>query len=141
MLCGKDEGVIKGLSEGVHTVTVLKRGEGGGRTSNGLLNSLSCDGNFLTPPKNNIRNIEVIGDSDAAAFGNLSIGTNLPWDPETQDTTLSYASRVANFFGANFSVTAKSGVCLLKSPKANEGLLHRQLFLHRQLVGGRQIYL
>ena len=24
VLCGKDEGVIKGLSEGVHTVTVLK---------------------------------------------------------------------------------------------------------------------
>lgn len=141
VLCGKDEGVIKGLSEGVHTVTVLKRGEGGGRTSNGLLNSLSCDGNFLTPPKNNIRNIEVIGDSDAAAFGNLSIGTNLPWDPETQDTTLSYASRVANFFGANFSVTAKSGVCLLKSPKANEGYYtDNYFFTDNWSVGDKYTY-
>ena len=121
VLCGKDEGIVTGLTEGVHTVTVLKRGEGGGRTSNGILNSLSCDGKFLTPPKNNARNIEIIGDSDSAAFGNLSIGTNLPWDPETEDTTLGYGVRTANFFGANFSITAKSGVCLLKSPKANEG--------------------
>ena len=120
-LCGKDEGVITGLTEGIHTVTVLKRGEGGGRTSNGLLTNLSTDGKFLAPPKENTRRIEVIGDSDAAAFGNLSIGTNLPWDPETQDTTLSYAARAADHFGAAVSVTAKSGVCLLKSPKANEG--------------------
>ena len=121
VLCGKDEGVITGLSEGIHTVTVLKRGEGGGRTSNGLLTALSADGKILNPPKNNTRRIEVIGDSDAAAFGNLSIGTSLPWDPETQDTTLSYAARAADYFGAAVSVTAKSGVCLLKSPKANEG--------------------
>ncbi len=120
-LCGKDEGVITGLSEGIHTVTVLKRGEGGGRTSNSILTNLSTDGKFLAPPKENTRRIEVIGDSDAAAFGNLSIGTSLPWDPETQDTTLSYAARAADHFGAAVSVTAKSGVCLLKSPKANEG--------------------
>lgn len=116
--------LASGLEEGIHTVTILKRGEPI-RTSNGILKSLSAPGGrLLAPPKKSDRRIEVIGDSDSAGFGNLVLGRELDYSPSTQDATVSYTGYLAAMFGAEYTLTAKSGVCLIESDKANEGYMY-----------------
>lgn len=99
--------VVSGLEEGIHTVTLLKRGELI-RSSNIYLSGLSTDGYFCDPPAESPRKIEIIGDSNATGFGNLASGSgDFLW--YQQDATLSFGAYCAEALSADYSLCARSG--------------------------------
>ena len=100
--------LAEGLEEGIHTVTVLKRGEVS-YTSRAVLTSLSTDGQLLDPPARSTRKIEVIGDSNMTGFANLAGGG---YSYTTQDGTVTFAGYIANGLGADYALTARSGITL-----------------------------
>lgn len=99
--------LVSGLEEGIHTVTVLKRGEVS-YTSRAILMGLSTDGRLLDPPAKSSRRIEIIGDSNITAFGNMALGGG-GYSVPTQDSTVSFSGYIANALGAEYSVVARSG--------------------------------
>ena len=99
--------VVSGLEEGIHTVTLLKRGEII-RSSNIYLSGLSTDGYFCDPPAESPRKIEIVGDSNATGFGNLASGSgDYVWDQ--QDATLTFGAYCAEALSADYSLCARSG--------------------------------
>lgn len=112
-----DEYVLAdGLEEGVHTVTILKRNEVV-LNNEIVMSEISTDGKFLTPPKKSTRRIEVIGDSNITAFGNMALHEG--YTAETQDATISFASYIADAFGAEYTITARCGAYTEPVPQPN----------------------
>ena len=114
----KEYVLAEGLEEGIHTVTVLRRNEVC-LNKEIVMTDLHTDGSFLTPPKKSTRRIEVIGDSNITAFGNMSI--RQAYKPETQDATVSYASYIADAFGAEYTITARCGAYTEPVPQPSVG--------------------
>lgn len=116
--------VVSGLTEGVHTVTLLKRGEVT-YTGNAILLGLNAgNGNLLAPPQKSTRTIEFIGDSNTTGYGNMALGTG-GYSAETQDGTITYATYAANELGAEYSIVARSGICVTPAadPYCSEGYM------------------
>lgn len=100
--------LAKGLDPNVeHTVRVLKRTNA--RSSSAALVSLKLtDGEKLAPNANATRLIEFIGDSITVGYATVA-GSNTTWSTATEDATKTYASQIAEAFGAEYMVTAISG--------------------------------
>ncbi len=100
--------LASGLSNGSHTIKVVKRTNG--RSSTAALTDLWInDGNTkLIPPPTPLRKMQFIGDSITVGYG--SIGTDpVEWSTATEDGTVTYAALTAQYFGADNHTIAISG--------------------------------
>ena len=114
----KEYVLAEDLPEGIHTVTVLRRNEVC-LNKEIVMTDLKTDGEFLTPQKKSTRRIEVIGDSNITGYGNMAIRKS--YTPETQDATVSYASYIADAFGAEYTITARCGAYTEPTPQPSVG--------------------
>lgn len=114
----KEYVLAENLPEGIHTVTVLRRNEVC-LNKEIVMTDLKTDGKFLTPQKKSTRRIEVIGDSNITGYGNMAI--RKAYTPETQDATVSYASYIADAFGAEYTITARCGAYTEATPQPDVG--------------------
>ena len=79
------------------------------RSSSAALVSLKLtDGEKLAPNASSKRLIEFIGDSITVGYATVA-GKNTTWSTATEDATKTYASQIAEAFGAEYMVTAISG--------------------------------
>ena len=102
-----------GLTPGVHVVELYKRSE----AQTGLGRFVALDlhgGTLLAPPKRRARHLEIIGDSQPAAFGVESggLGPNCPgiqWSGAYQNFRKSFGAVLGERFGAEVFGTVYSG--------------------------------
>lgn len=105
--------LAENLGEGIHTVRLLKASEmDRGKFT---VNSFHAD-EFLRIPEKSDLKMEFIGDSITAGYGNLAVrgsdGKVPSWSVENSDGCASYAALTAQQLDADFSVVARSGICL-----------------------------
>lgn len=108
--------LAEGLEDGPHTISVRKRNESvyGGSATVGLLDLTITGGALTAAPAKAERQIEVIGDSITAGFGNLDVGSKLGYNSHTSDGTSTYATLTAAAFGADIDVIARSGIRFIR---------------------------
>lgn len=102
-----------GLAPGPHLVELYKRTE----SQTGLGRFLGFDfkgGRLLAPPARKTRHLEIIGDSQPAAFGveHGGLGPNCPgvnWAGTYQNFRKSFSARLGDIFGAEVFGTVYSG--------------------------------
>lgn len=115
--------LTEGLSEGEHTVTVLKCSEA--RRSHVVLQALTTDGAFLAPPPcETTRRIQFIGDSITTGFGVLAPEEQSPFTTAEQDALEGYAWRTATALGAEAHLFAISGYAVYRSPFGDPIMQH-----------------
>lgn len=110
-LTGSGDYVLaRGLSEGKHTIKVLKRSEG--QVGTVAVNSLATSGTITqTPPARAERTIEVLGDSIAAGFGSLvTNGGSGAHTTYEQDGTRTFATMAGERLGADVTTISASGI-------------------------------
>jgi hypothetical protein len=95
-----------------HTVWITKRTE----AQIGLVDfqsfTLASDGNFMTPPPAQTRNIEMVGDSGVTGYGadaNVTAANMCTFTAATENADYAYPALVAQDFNANFTNVAFSG--------------------------------
>ncbi len=90
-----------------HTIKVVKRTNA--RSSTAGLRTLSItDGEKLAPKAASEKLIEFIGDSITVGYSTVA-GSATSWSTATEDSTKTYSEQIANYFGADYTVTAISG--------------------------------
>jgi lysophospholipase L1-like esterase len=105
--------LASGLAAGVHTVELYKRSE----AQNGVTRFLAFDfhgGALLSPPHAPGRRIEIVGDSQPAAFGieGVGEGPDCPgndWAARWQNFHRSFGARLGEILGADVHGTVYSG--------------------------------
>jgi len=111
----KDTYVIAdGLTEGEHTVRVLKRSESIDSTTG--VTKIETDGHFLEPNALKTRKIEVIAASSSAGFGNLASSSSEPKSTQNSDGLRAYAYLAARMLDAEINIFSASGWPALKGP-------------------------
>lgn len=108
-----DYELASGLSAGKHVVELYKRSE----AQNGVTRFLGYDfhgGKMLAPPAPAARRIEIVGDSQPAAFGieGVGQGPDCPgndWAARWQNFHKSFGARLGEIFGADVYGTVYSG--------------------------------
>jgi lysophospholipase L1-like esterase len=100
--------MVTGLTEGEHTVQVVRQSEASFGTSS-LRSVEAIDGELLAPPASPGRRIEVFGDSVTTAYGNEGESVSCSFSLETQNFYLSYGALLARGFGAEVASVAFSG--------------------------------
>ncbi len=90
-----------------HTIKIVKRTNA--RSSSAGVNSITLlDGEKLAPDSAKTRLIEFIGDSLTVGYTTMT-DTPSAWSTATEDSTKTYAEQIANYFDADYMVTAISG--------------------------------
>ncbi len=90
-----------------HTVKVVKRTNA--RSSSAGVKSITLlSGEKLAPTPAKDKLIEFIGDSLTVGYSTV-VGNATAWSTATEDSTKTYAEQIANYFGADYFVTAISG--------------------------------
>lgn len=105
--------LAKGLAAGVHTVELYRRSE----AQNGVTRFLGFDfeqGKLLAPPRRPERRIEIVGDSQPAAFGVEGVwqGPDCPgadWASRYQNFHKSFGARLGETLAADVHGTVYSG--------------------------------
>lgn len=98
---------VSGLNKGLHTVRVVKSSE----FTDGAMILKDFDAEqFLTAPYKSDYKIEFIGDSITAGYGTLAKGGTR--SAENSDVTKGYAYLTAQTLGVDYSIVAKSGICV-----------------------------
>jgi len=106
--------LASGLPLGIHCVDVYKRSEMIQSTIG--LHLLETDGEFVSLDEDHGLNIEFIGDSLTAGYGNLGHSAEEPFSTETEDGMQSYAVIASRTLDAAFEIAAVSGIGMYKSP-------------------------
>lgn len=107
---------INGLKgQGPHRVEFIKRTEGemGEVRFSGV--KLSSKGQLLPWLEVSERRIEFIGNSITCGYGAEAKSRDEDFDPRTENVLKSYASIVANAFGADYHVVAHSGLGVVRN--------------------------
>ncbi len=101
--------LVRGLSQGEHTVTLYKLTEPSVGTS--LIHAfiLNNAGEALPAPRARKIRIEVIGDSITAGYGNEGPNETCGFSPETENHFKTYAARAARALQADLTTLAWSG--------------------------------
>lgn len=110
--------IVSGLSEGEHTVKVLKRTPS--NRDRLIVSEISTDGELLTAPAKPSVDIEFYGDSITCGEGvlreykdeNGNIVDSALYTQETQNVFQSYAGECAKNLGAAFRVFGRGGIAL-----------------------------
>lgn len=112
--------LVSGLTEGIHTVKVLKRTEA--LSSSMTLYGLKTDGYFKPVDKKEKLKIEVYGDSITAGYGNLRPSSNPDYtDSASQSGLQTYATYSAWELDADINVQARSGIGIYTSANVESG--------------------
>ena len=98
-----------GLSEGNHTIKLVKLTEG--RVSTFGISGIILEegGELLAPPSKKTRKIEILGDSIVCGVGVTAPLYNSPSITSTQDGTKTFAYQLANIFNADINFVSASG--------------------------------
>jgi lysophospholipase L1-like esterase len=101
-----EHALASGLADGVHTLELARRSEGGfGKTVvSGLV--LDPGKNVLSPGPRPAHKIEVIGDSISAGYGDEGTGGNTP---QNENGFMAYGPQLARMLDAEWSIVAHSG--------------------------------
>jgi lysophospholipase L1-like esterase len=127
---------IKGLSPGVHGVRLVKRTESpwavgafGGFVA-------APGGAILAKPRPRPRQIEFIGDSYTAGYGNLSATRECSADEvnRTTDADLSFGALTARRLGADYQVNAFSGRGMVRNYNGGEPGTDYRTYYDRALL-------
>ena len=102
--------IASNLPTGEHTFEIYHQNEAANARFG--IKSVTLNGTFLAPPKDNDLYIEVIGDSISASFGNISIEDNRA--PLYQDSTRGWPFMTARALNADWSVIGRSGITATK---------------------------
>jgi Lysophospholipase L1 and related esterases len=117
--------LVSDLPEGVHEVSLIKRTE----PQVGMAQFLGFDfhgGRVLEVPQPRKRRLEIIGDSISNGYGNEAENANVPYDPKDMNAYLAYESIAARNLNADCTVTAWSGVGLVRNYDGSEGAMPRR---------------
>lgn len=106
--------LASGLTEGIHTVRVLKRSESIDSLTG--LSKITTDGYFMDANPLKSRKIEVIAASSSAGFGNLASNSNETKTTQNSDGLRAYAYLAARMLDAEINIFSASGWPLLKGP-------------------------
>ena len=118
---GKDTTIVicslpKGKKAATHAITVQKRTEGEqGKTT---ISEFTCDGEFLQAEEPKDRIIEYVGDSYTCGYG-TEASNKERFSPQTENQNLTYACKVARYFGADQVVIAHSGMGIVRNYNGN----------------------
>jgi lysophospholipase L1-like esterase len=135
-----EHALASGLPDGVHTLELYRRSEGGyGKTVvSGLL--LDPGKNVLAPDPRPARRVEIVGDSISAGFGNEGNGGSTP---ATQNGYEAYGPKLARLLGAEWSVIAHSGQGMYRNlcealPPSAQHMPDEFKLMHHPGVGGTE---
>ncbi len=95
-------------SDTTHTLTLYKRTEGEHGCT--IFRHFLTDGHFMQAPKLKPRQIEFIGDSYTCGYGAENTTQEDHFTPETETPAKSFASIVARYFNADYTIIAHSGM-------------------------------
>ncbi|MEP3332254.1 SGNH/GDSL hydrolase family protein [Sedimentitalea sp.] len=114
---GKNAVQITGLGPGPHHVRLDKISESLSGTGDFFGFVVPAGGKALAPPDRKMRQIEVIGDSDAVGYGNASSSRDCVGDEVffLTDTQEAFGPRVARSFDADYQIIAVSGIGLVRN--------------------------
>ena len=102
------------LTEGIHTIRVLKRSESIDSLTG--LSKVITDGYFMDSDPLKARKIEVIAASSSAGFGNLAANSNVAKTTQNSDGLRAYAYLAARMVDAEINIFSASGWPMLKGP-------------------------
>jgi lysophospholipase L1-like esterase len=100
-----------GLAPGEHDLVLTKRTE----TATGVTQVLGFSGAVVPTPAPSGRGIEMIGDSMTCGYGVLGASQACAFSPDTEDEEMAWGALAAKELGALHSVTAVSGMGLLRN--------------------------
>ena len=105
--------LAENLSDGHHTIKVVKRSNG--RSSTAALRALWVDEGTKVCVPNAVagRKMQFVGDSITVGYG--SMATSGDWTTETEDGTITYTALTAQYFGADNHTIAVSGRGIYKN--------------------------
>ena len=112
--------IAKGLTEGMHTVKLLKSTEA--LSTSMTLHSLRTDGYFKGANKDEKLKIEAYGDSITAGYGNLRGSLSDTTSSEYQSGLQTYATYAAQALKAEINVQARSGIGLYTAANIDDSL-------------------
>lgn len=114
---GKTTVQLTGLGPGPHRVRLDKISESLSGTGDFLGFFVPTGGRALAPPDQKTRQIEVIGDSDAVGYGNVSSSRDCAGGEVffLTDTQKAFGPRVARYFDADYQIIAVSGIGLVRN--------------------------
>jgi len=101
--------LAEGLSDGPHTIKVVKRTNG--RSGTAALMKLWVDEGteILKPNKPATRKIQFLGDSITVGYGSMDWLSPSAWSTDSEDGTITYAALTSKYFGADNHTIAVSG--------------------------------
>lgn len=122
---GESTVLVAKLGEGPHRVDLVKRTE----ASAGTTTFLGFEGaTLLAPPAPRARTLEIVGDSNTAAYGVDGAGPACHFTPETENFLHGYAWKLGQALHADVTATAFSGKGVLQNyareDKATLGALY-----------------
>lgn len=107
--------IVEGLGKDAHTVTVQKRTEGAyGRVTVKRF-ILPPSGVLETQREVPFRRIEFIGDSFTCGFGTEGRDRTDVFKTSTENCGLTYAAKIAGYFGADYTLIAHSGMGVVRN--------------------------
>jgi lysophospholipase L1-like esterase len=108
---------VNGLGDAEHTVRVVKRNESPWSTSEFGGFVAAPGGAILTKPAARSRQVEFIGDSLTAGYGNMSTSRDCTGDQvnRTTNTDIGYAALTARRLAADYQVNAISGKGMVRN--------------------------
>lgn len=120
--------LASGLPAGEHTVELIRRTEALFGVSR-VLGVKVEGGQLLPPPGPKARQIEVLGDSISAGYGNLGPNTSCHFSAATEDYGSAYPALLGVSLDADVSTVAWSGRGVVKNYDGEAGTLMPELYL------------
>ncbi|MDG6107272.1 cellulose binding domain-containing protein [Dactylosporangium aurantiacum] len=136
VLPGRTTRWVNGLSDAEHTVRLVKRNESPWGISEFGGFVAAAGGAILAKPAARTRQIEFIGDSLTAGYGNTSSGRDCPGDrvARTTNTDLSYGALTARRLFADYQINAISGRGMVRNYNGGDPGTDYRTFYDRALL-------
>jgi lysophospholipase L1-like esterase len=127
---------ITGLTQGVHGVRLVKRSESPWATSEFGGFVAAPGGAILGRPAARHRQIELIGDSFTAGYGNMSDTRDCTGEQvnRTTDADLSFGALTAHRVGADYQINAYSGRGMVRNFNGSDPQVNYRTFYDRALL-------
>nr|WP_117209832.1 RICIN domain-containing protein [Allorhizocola rhizosphaerae] len=127
---------VNGLSNADHTVRLVKRNESAWSTSEFGGFVAAAGGAILTKPTARSRQIEFIGDSLTAGYGNTSTSRDCTGDQvnRTTNTDIGYGALTARRLSADYQVNAFSGKGMVRNYNGGDPGNHYRAYYDRALL-------
>jgi lysophospholipase L1-like esterase len=127
---------INGLSNGTHTVRLVKRNDTPGDTSTFGGFVAAPGGAVLSKPAARNRQIEFIGDSLTVGYGNLSTSRTCTWDQvkRTTNSDVSYGALTARQLNADYQINGYSGLGMVRNYNGGSPDVTYRTFYDRALL-------